>query len=344
MNPYIQDILTQPAALRLALSNFSVENLRRVQEGLDQNEFDRILITGMGASYNAAYPAYLYLTSLSIPVMLVNAAELLHYSSGLIGRRSLLWLNSQSGRSIEVVRLLEKTQATPPACTLASVNDIESPLAVAADACLPIYAGVEATVSTRTYLNMLATNLLAAVVLCGGDLQAAQGKLAAAADAIQEYLSGWQAALGELDTKLGPVKNLIFLGRGASLAAVWNGSLINKEAAKCTFEGMNSADFRHGPLELAAPDLTVLVFAGAQKTAGLNRELALEVIRLGGRALWIGQEPDPDLPALRLPAVDELALPLVEILPLQMLTILMAQRNGLEAGKFRHVSKITLRE
>lgn len=344
MNPYIQDILAQPAALRLALSNFSVENLGRVQQGLDQNEFDRILVTGMGASYNAAYPAYLDLTSLPIPVMLVNAAELLHYSAGQIGGRSLLWLNSQSGRSIEVVRLLEKAQAAPPACILASVNDIESPLAVAADACLPIHAGEEATVSTRTYLNMLATNLLAAVALRGGDLQAAKEKLAAAADAIQEYLSGWQAALSELDAILGPVNKLIILGRGVSLAAVWNGSLINKEAAKCTFEGMNSADFRHGPLELAAPDLTVLVFAGAPKTAGLNRDLALEVIRLGGRALWIAREPDPVLPTLRLPAVDELALPLVEILPLQMLTILMAQRNGLEAGKFRHVPKITLRE
>ncbi len=344
MNPYIQDILTQPAALRQALSNFSVENLGRVLHGLSHNEFDRILITGMGASYNAAYPAYLYLTGQSIPVILVNAAELLHYSSGLIGNRSLLWLNSQSGRSIEVVRLLEKTRATPPAYILASVNELDSPLAEAADACLLIFAGKEATVSTRTYLNMLAVNLLAAVALSGGDIKAAKEKLASAADAIQAYLSGWQAAISELDTKLGLVKNLIILGRGPSLAAVWNGSLINKEAAKCTFEGMNSADFRHGPLELAAPDLTVLVFAGEQKTAGFNRELALEVIRLGGRALWIAQEQDPVLPTLRLPAVDELALPLVEILPLQMLTILMAQRNGLEAGKFRHVSKITLRE
>ena len=176
MNPYIQDILAQPEALRLALSNFSVQNLARIQRGLSQNEFDRILITGMGASYNAAYPAYLYLTSQSIPVMLVNAAELLHYSSGLLGRRSLLWLNSQSGRSIEVVRLLEKTQSTPPACILASVNDLDSPLAKTADVCLPIYAGEEATVSTRTYLNMLAVNLLAAIALSGGDVHAANSK------------------------------------------------------------------------------------------------------------------------------------------------------------------------
>ncbi|HWQ83014.1 MAG TPA: SIS domain-containing protein [Anaerolineales bacterium] len=344
MNPYIQDILSQPETLRLALGSFSVEPLAHLHHRLHQNEFDRILITGMGASYNAAYPAYLHLANQPLPVMLVNAAELLHYSAGLIGPRSLIWLSSQSGRSIEVVRLLENFHSRPPLSVLASVNDTSSPLASAANICLPIYAGAEATVSTRTYVNMLAVNLLAAIALSGGDVQAAQGKLSAAAEAMQAYLDGWQTAVAELDARLGKVKNLIILGRGPSLAAVWNGSLINKEAAKCTFEGMNSADFRHGPLELAAPDLTVLVFAGVQKTAGLNRELALEVIRLGGRSLWIAEDPDPELPTLRLPAVAELALPLVEILPLQMLTILMAQRNGLEAGKFRHVQKITLRE
>jgi glucosamine--fructose-6-phosphate aminotransferase (isomerizing) len=42
--------------------------------------------------------------------------------------------------------------------------------------------------------------------------------------------------------------------------------------------------------------------------------------------------------------VDETARPLVEILPLQMLSIVMAQRKGIEPGKFRHVGKVTVRE
>lgn len=344
MNPYIKDILAQPEALRLALENFDGDLLAELQGKLVRNEFDRILITGMGASYNAAYPAYLHLTNLGLPVILVNAAELLHYSPDLISSRSLLWLNSQSGRSIELVRLLDRIKSQPPAAILATVNDISSPLANEADLCLPIYAGQEATVSTRTYLNMLLINLLAAVVLLGGELQTTKRKFQLAAVRMQEYLTHWQAAVAELDSRLGTVKNLFFLGRGASLAAVWNGSLINKEAAKCAFEGMNSADFRHGPLELVSADLTAMVFEGAARTARLNRELALEIVRLGGRAFWLSQKPDSELPTLRLPEVDEIALPLVEILPLQMLTLLMAQRQGVEAGQFRHVQKITQRE
>lgn len=343
-NPYIQDILAQPEALQRALENFDEDLLAVLRGKLVRNEFDRILITGMGASYNAAYPAYLHLINLGLPVMLVNAAELLHYSSDLISGSSLLWLNSQSGRSIELVRLFDRIKAQPAAAILATVNDISSPLASGVDICLPIYAGDEATVSTRTYLNMLAINDLAAVVLIGGDLQTTKIKFLLAVEKMQEYLSNWQAAVAEMDARLGAVKDLFILGRGASMAAVWNGSLINKEAAKCAFEGMNSADFRHGPLELVSPDLTVMVFEGAAQTAHLNRTLALEITRLGGRVFWLSPKTDPELPTLQIPEVDEMSLPLVEILPLQMLTILMAQRKGIEAGQFRHVQKITQRE
>lgn len=344
MNPYIRDILSQPDALREAINHFSPVPLSPLIQRGRQNEFDRILITGMGASYNAAYPAFLGLTSQPLPVMLANAAELLHYSSGLIENRTLLWMNSQSGRSVELVRLIERTQVTPPASILACVNEVSSPLALAADVCLPIHAGAEATVSTRTYLNMLAVNLLTAITLSGDDPSSVIPKLLSAAAAMEHYLSNWQAHVAELDARLTEVNDLVILGRGASLAAVWNGSLISKEAAKCAFEGMHAADFRHGPLELASPDMTVLMFEGAPQTAHLNRDLALEVARLGGNVLWLAQEADDVLPTLRLPAVDDIALPLVEILPLQMLTILMAQRKGMEPGIFRHVPKITLRE
>jgi glucosamine--fructose-6-phosphate aminotransferase (isomerizing) len=128
------------------------------------------------------------------------------------------------------------------------------------------------------------------------------------------------------------------------MSAVWNGCLINKEAAKSSFEGMNSADFRHGPLELVAPGFTALIFAGSPLTAGLNRKLGLEIISHGGRVLWVDSTPDGELPSLVLPKVSELARPIMEILPLQMLTLVMSGRKGMEAGHFRYVGKVTDRE
>ena len=340
MTPYIEDILSQPTVLRIALERYSRSALETVNLG----EFDRIIISGMGSSYYAAYPALIQLSTQSVPVQLLNAAELLHSLSGLIGPRSLLWLNSQSGRSAELVNLLERIQSHPPAHLLTFVNDASSPLGQRADVCVPIYAGEEATVSTKTYTNMLAVNLLAAIQLSGGDVKGAMQELRAAADAMEAYLAGWEARLQELDSTLGEFDQLFLIGRGSSMSAVWNGSLINKEAAKCAFEGMHAADFRHGPLEIVSEGVAALIFAGTGQTSALNRELAREIISYGGKAIWLDSVLDPEIPTIRLPETSELTRPLVEILPMQTLTLVMAKGKGLEAGKFHHFSKITDRE
>jgi glucosamine--fructose-6-phosphate aminotransferase (isomerizing) len=128
------------------------------------------------------------------------------------------------------------------------------------------------------------------------------------------------------------------------MSAVWNGSLTNKEAARSAFEGMHAAAFRHGPLEIVSEGFAALIFAGARQTSELNRELAREIMSYGGKAIWLDSAPDPEIPTVLFPETSELTRPLVEILPMQMLTLAMAKRRGLEAGKFRHVSKITNRE
>ena len=340
MNPYIRDILSQPVTLRLALEKYSISLLRDI----DLSEYDRIVISGMGSSYYAAYPAVIQLSGLPVPVQWINAAELLHSRWGAIGERTLLWLNSQSGRSAEPVHLLERLHSSRPARVLAFVNDLSSPMAERADIAVPIHAGEEATVSTKTYINMLAVNLLAAVQLAGGDVGALVEEMRRAADAMQDYLADWQSRVQELGSLLGDFDELFLIGRGASLSAVWNGSLINKEAAKCAFEGMHAADFRHGPLELAAKGLAALIFAGSFNTSTLNRELGREIRSHGGKVIWVDSAPDDEIPTLPIPFTTERTLPLVEILPVQMLTLVMAQRKGIEPGRFRHVSKVTARE
>jgi glucosamine--fructose-6-phosphate aminotransferase (isomerizing) len=341
MNPYIVDILAQPSALRDLLRNYPKRVLEKYHEDLIDGKFDRIIVTGMGASLNAAYPAVIQLCSQHVPVQFVNAAELYHFMDKMVGSHSLLWMNSQSGRSAELVHLLDRFTSRPPASILAFINDKTSPMAARADVSIDICAGAEATVSTKTYINMLAVNLLAAVQLTDGDVDAALGDLLTTADAMESYLSELQSRMDELDAALDEFNQLFILGRGTSMSAVWNGCLINKEAAQSSFEGLNSADFRHGPLELVIPGFATIIFAGSPLTAGLNHNLGLEIISHGGRVLWVDSIPDPEISTLLLPKVSEFARPLIEILPLQILTLVMARRKGLQAGQFRYLGKVT---
>lgn len=343
-NPYIEDILCQPAALRDAIAHYPADQIEPLRLRIQNGEFNRIVMTGMGSSIYSAYPAWLSLLSLTTPAIYINAAELLHYGTGLIDDRTLLWINSQSGFSAEIIRLMEKLSPKSPAFQLSMTNNLESPLAKKANLSVPIYAGDEATVSTKTFINMMAVLRLASTQIAGGDWQEMSKSMLAAANAMDGYLADWIGKMDELDALLGPVDQALILGRGASMAAVWGGSLINKEAAKSVFEGMNVADFRHGPLELASSRLTLLIFEGAPQTATLNRDIALEVVSYGGKVLWFAKEIDPQLPTIQLPQVEESVRSIVEILPLQILTLVMARRTGLEPGKFRHIGKITLAE
>lgn len=344
MDPYLKDILSQPETLRAALDNFKSEQLISLARRLAAGEFDRIVITGMGASYNASYPAMPALSQMPVPVMLVNTAELLHYQPGLVGGRTLLWMISQSGRSAELVNLVEKLHTARPGFLLTCTNDFTSPLAQASDLDIQIHAGTEFTVSTKTYINTLATLLLNACVLTGGNEKRLSLALRGAADAMQVYLENWRNEVATLDELFAEVESLPVLGRGLSMSAVWNGTLILKEAAKIEFEGMHAADFRHGPLEMVEDGFSAFILAGAETTIELNRELSRDIRSYGGRVFWLGSQPEKDTIHIPIPVVDESALPLLEILPFQMLTLALAPRRGVEAGHFRHVGKITTRE
>ena len=176
-NPYILDILSQPNALQTTLDRFDPAPLAPLTAAIQRGDFDRILLTGMGASLYASYPAWLTLAAAGLPVLWVDTAELIHHVPGLVTPRTLLWLSSQSGKSEEIVSALRFERIPRPAALLATVNDLESPLAKATEtfgglsARLPIHTMVEMTVSTRTYTNTLAVNQVAALALLGKEVK-----------------------------------------------------------------------------------------------------------------------------------------------------------------------------
>ena len=117
--PYIEEILSQPDVLKAMLQNYDRALLDDVRKAVQSGRYDRIILTGMGASIYGVYPAYLLLAGLGLPVHWLDAAELLHYSPALIGSRTLLWITSQSGRSAELIPLIDYSRCAasrPVAC------------------------------------------------------------------------------------------------------------------------------------------------------------------------------------------------------------------------------------
>ena len=97
------------------------------------------------------------------------------------------------------------------------------------------------------------------------------------------------------------------------MAAVGTGGLIIKEAAHFHAEGMSSAAFRHGPLEMVSPELFVLVYAGIGPSRQLNANLVADIRKAGGRAELIA--PGAADHIFSLPSVADACLPLLENSP-----------------------------
>jgi glucosamine--fructose-6-phosphate aminotransferase (isomerizing) len=130
------------------------------------------------------------------------------------------------------------------------------------------------------------------------------------------------------------VRQVFVIGRGASLATAGTGGLILKESVRLSAEGMSSAAFRHGPLEMTSPSVLTCICRGHGAAISLHESLDRDIRLAGGRVVWL--DAPPELP--------EYLAPVLEILPVQMLSLALATLRGEEAGRFRHASKITTKE
>lgn len=331
--PFATTELVRGGATELArrpkLSHFSA--------GLRTGRFRRIILTGMGSSFFAAIPLQYRLLCAGLDAHLLETSELVHCLQQLLDPANLLVVISQSGQSAEVIHLLEKLD--PRVEVLAVTNEAESPLALAAESVLLIHAGKENAVSCKTYLNTLA-----ALTALGDDLTESEAllpQLAWGPRAVDAYLQNWQAHVAFLAEQTQATEHLFLLGRGNSLATASTGALIIKEASRVPAQAMSAAAFRHGPIELIASNVLVLVFAGASPAArAMNQRLVQDIRHFGGIAHLVESLPVQEC-AFHLPPVPAAALPILEILLPQILSLALAERRGHEAGVFHFGTKIT---
>ncbi len=280
--PYLRDILAQPRALE-----DTVAGLCDAPTLPDLGECDQIVLTGMGASFHALHPLQIQLVHHGFHAVAYETSELIYYYPAALTPRTLLIAVSQSGRSVEMVRLLDITAGRVR--TIGVTNTPDSPLAMRSDLTVLTRAGAEATVSCKTFVAALVALEWLGAALCGADRKQIESVLREAAPAAEMYLAGWDAKVGSLVNLLEGIRALFVTGRGSSMAAAGNGGLIVKESAHFHAEGMTCSAFRHGPFEMSGPGVFALVLAGDPKTAALNEKLVLDVRGVGAGAALVGR-------------------------------------------------------
>jgi glucosamine--fructose-6-phosphate aminotransferase (isomerizing) len=302
----------------------------------------------MGSSYDACYPAVAELARAGIPAILVDAAELLHFRTGLLVPRAAVIAVSQSGESAEVVRVVQHARALDARPSIVAVtNGGQNTLASLADLVFDSAAGTEAGPSTMTFAASLVVMSAIARTLAGNghglDTLEAEAELASVA--IERILDDIGLP-GELASWIEGRSAAVILGRGPARAAAEMGALTIKEALAMPIESLQTAQFRHGPLEMVGPSLAAIVIATEPETVALDITLSQELHMAGAAVFLVTQTTDvpTGIPHLAIGPIDRLLCPAVSILPAQLLAWQLSVLQGREPGAYHRASKVTTRE
>ena len=337
-----EEIGAQPAITERLLRELPAD-LAPLVEAARSRQIDYVMIAARGSSDHAAVYAQYVLGALArMPVALATPSLFSRYASPPNLASALVIGISQSGRSPDVVAVIEEARRQG-ALTAAMTNDPESALTAVAEHPLDLRAGVEHSVAaTKTYTAELTAIAMLAVAL--GDDGASEH------EALQRVPDAQRAALqlagraSELADAHAGLSDCVVLGRGFNLATAFEWALKLKELAYVRAQGYSSADFQHGPVASLAPggDVMAVVARGplaadtVELIGRLRHERRARVLILAGEALpGADHLPFPD-------TLPEWLSPLVDIIPAQLFTAALARAKGLDVERPRGLNKVTV--
>ncbi|WLI91730.1 SIS domain-containing protein [Massilia sp. R2A-15] len=304
---------------------------------LRSTNFNTALTIARGSSDHASnYVAYLIMARLGRVVASLPMSLLTLYKSPIITRDTLTIAISQSGQSPDVVeptRYFRDGGAT----TIALVNDIDSPLAHAAEWAMPLHAGKEQSVAaTKSFI----TSLVAGARLVSqwqNDPELAEG-LAALPEALAAAAQAdWSAAIDVL----APARNIMVVGRGISFPIALESALKFKETSALQAEAFSGAEIKHGPMALIDEGYPLLIFATRGPAQAGLVQLATEMRGRGARVLLAAPadiaERDLTLPVAATPDLD----PIVAIQSFYVMAAHLSKARGMDPDRPRHLSKVT---
>ena len=348
---FLAEIAGQPDALRRSGTGLSDQraSLARIRDAAATGP---IVLTGMGASSHSCYPAVPALAAVGVAALHVDSAELLHFRrSMLVNPNAIVVVVSQSGESAEPVALaVELTRQRIRPMVVSVTNGLDNTLASTADVAFDTRAGSETGPSSMTFGAGLVVLSAVAGAIAGEPPDQGLVRVPAAADraaaAAERLLERGEELAATLLEWLGGRPTLVLLGRGPARAASELGALVLKEAAAFPAESLQTAQFRHGPLELAGPDLAAVVVATEPETRLLDLGLAREVAGTGAAVLVVTPDGDAPIGVLGLATgdVERTVAPAVSVVPAQLLAWRLAVHRGRSPGSFVHATKVTARE
>ena len=338
---FLQDILRQPAELRRVLDYLTREAKPQIEKAAAAIPSARhVYLTGIGSSWHAALTVCPMFYQSAQPVYLLEASELLQFSEFPAG--SVVMVISRSGRSIEIVQLVEKAHAQG-AKIIGISNAADAALAREAEFPIVVPVAMDHAISVNTYTTLaLAAGVLAKTVASKSASLCAEELLSAIDDA-GRAIPGWQKQIAE-SKWFAPGRTTYFLARGGSLGTSNEARLLWEEGVKTAATAMGTGVFRHGPQEIVREGMRFGIWLDATRMREQDLATARDLEKLGASVMLIGQGiPDgtSDL-IFQLPRIAGEWQFLIECIPVQLAAEQLARMSGVDSDTFRLCSFVVV--
>jgi glucosamine--fructose-6-phosphate aminotransferase (isomerizing) len=248
---------------------------------------------------------------------------------------TLMLAISQSGKSPDLIATAEMAKASGTKL-VSLVNDATSPLAMMADAFLPLAAGPERSVAaTKSFITSVAA-LIRLVAEWSDDAE-----LRRAVDALPTLLDrawalDWSPALPLLEG----ASNLYVVARGHGFGIAQEAALKIKETCGFHAEAFSAAEVRHGPMAIVGEGFPVLLLGQDDESRSSVADLAGEFAGRGATVISAGLG---EVPGLCLPVVEAhpAIQPLLQVQSFYRLANALAVARGRDPDRPPHLAKVT---
>ncbi|HWC28618.1 MAG TPA: glutamine--fructose-6-phosphate transaminase (isomerizing) [Dehalococcoidia bacterium] len=311
----------------------------------------RVVLIGMGTSYNAASIGRAYIERLAgLPAEADNASEY-RYRQPVLDGSTLVIAVGQSGESVDTLAAMHEARQRG-AKLVAVCNTPGSQATRVADGTVFMRCGAEVAVaSTKTYVGSIVALYLLACHLGQQNGYLTPERLASALDdlACMPQLVGQALKLDEacadVAQRYADYEHFLFLGRGLQYAMAMEGALKLKEVSYIHAEGYPAAEMKHGPIALIDERMPVVAIAVQDEHYAKMLNNIQEVRARDGIVVAIATEGDTGITedardVLYVPDAPPLLLPLVTAIPLQLLAYHIARRRGCDVDQPRNLAKV----
>jgi glucosamine--fructose-6-phosphate aminotransferase (isomerizing) len=335
---FFEDIIRQRAEMQRTIDYLMGPG----QKGLEQassliGSARDVFLTGIGASWNAALSAGTLFYRGGHPVYMQEAGELLHFTA--ISRGSVIIAISRTGRSIEIVQLLDKAGASG-ATIIGITNSADSPLARESAVAIVVPTALDHAISVNTYSTLLIAASALASSATSGFRSVADPLLRALREGGQ-CLEFWQGQLEE-SSWLTSGAPYYFIARGGSLGTCHEARLLWEEGVKMPATAMSTSGFRHGPQEIVREGMRFCLWIDQAQMRDQDLAVAHDLRELGASVMLIGENLPRNAGDLvcQLPSSPPHWQCVIDVLPIQLAAERLSRLSGVDCDSFRICSYV----